>query len=194
MPDIVPNLHPMAVHFPIALLSLSAFFHVAAQLVRRKPAWAAHCAVLAHGTLWLGALAALVAVLFGWQAFNTVQHDDASHVVMLTHRSWALATLSVLVVLAGWDAWRSKVAAIPQWWMTAAVVGAWGLIVVTAWYGGELVYRHGLGVLSLPAAESGRPGHAHGAMRAGEPSHREVMPLAPEVHEQDHAEHEHAHD
>ena len=28
-----------------------------------------------------------------------------------------------------------------------------GLLMTTAWYGGELVYRHGIGVMSLPNAE-----------------------------------------
>ena len=28
MPEIIPNLHPLLVHFPIALISVSAFFHL----------------------------------------------------------------------------------------------------------------------------------------------------------------------
>lgn len=184
MPDIIPNLHPSLVHFPIALVSLSAFFHVAALLMRGKPACAAHCAVLAHSTLWLAAPAALVAVIFGWQAFNSVHHDDASHAAMLVHRSWALGTLAVLAVLAAWDAWRSKVNALPDWWFAVALVGAWAMVAVTAWHGGELVYRHGLGVMALPAAAQGEgQPHRHPAVtRDGTPA---AVPAAEkhEVHE-----------
>ncbi len=40
-------------------------------------------------------------------------------------------------------------------------------LAVTAWYGGELVYRHGLGVMALPKASDhthakGTPAHSHG--------------------------------
>jgi uncharacterized membrane protein len=154
MLEIIPNLHPLMVHFPIALISVSAFFHVAS-LAKRGNSYARYCAILAHGTLWLGALAAIPTVYFGWQAFNSVNHDEAGHAAMLVHRAWALGTAAVLVILAGWDAWRNKVETPPAWWFSSAVIGAWLLVAVTAWYGGELVYRHGLGVLSLPAAEAG---------------------------------------
>ena len=191
MPEIIPNLHPLMVHFPMALVSLSAFFHLGALAMRGKPDCATHCAVLAHSTLWLGAIATIPAVLFGWQAFNSVHHDDASRAAMLVHRSWALSTLAVLAALATWDIWRSKVTARPVWWFTTAVVGAWAMVAVTAWHGGELVYRYGLGVISLPAAESGRHGHAHGAVGSGEPAHAEAMPLSEAVHEHSHAERAH---
>ncbi|HSI94718.1 MAG: DUF2231 domain-containing protein [Methylophilaceae bacterium] len=192
MPEILPNLHPLMVHFPIALIALSAVFHIAAIATRGKSC-ATHCAILAHTTLWLGALAALPTVLFGWLAFNSVNHDEAGHVAMLAHRTWALATLAVLVVLAGWDAWRSKVDAVPAWWFAGAVIGAWGMVATTAWHGGELVYRHGLGVLSLPAAESGQMhGHARGdAMDAEEHPPAEAMHSDDDTHEHSHDGHAH---
>lgn len=192
MPEIIPNLHPLLVHFPIALVSVSAFFHVATLALRGNPACARHCVVLAHATLWLGALAALPTAFIGWQAFNSVNHDEAGHVAMLAHRAWALSTLAVLTVLAGWDVWRSKMDAIPAKWFAGAVVGAWGLIAVTAWHGGELVYRYGLGVMSLPVAETGHAqGHEHGAMSPGEENtHTNAMP---EGKAQEHSQHEHMH-
>lgn len=163
MIEIIPNWHPLLVHFPIALISVSAFFHLAARLLHNQPRCASHCSVLAHATLWLGALAAFPTVFFGWLAFNTVNHDEAGHAAMLLHRSWALATLLTLTFLAGWDAWRHKVDAVPTWPITGAVILAWGLVASTAWHGAELVYRHGLGVIAVPAhVESGGHEHRHG--------------------------------
>ncbi len=43
------------------------------------------------------------------------------------------------------------------------------LLAVTAYKGGELVYRHGLGVLSLPETHEGAPGPPHGHHHGGEP-------------------------
>jgi len=187
MPEIIPNLHPLFVHFPITLVSLSALFHVAAVATRGKPC-ATHCAILAHTTLWLGALAALPTVFFGWQAFNSVSHDEASHAAMLVHRTWALATLVLLLVLAGWDAWRSKVDTNPAIWFVALVIGGWGLVATTAWHGGELVYRHGLGVMSLPASE-GDHGHDHGHAH----EHPDTNATSTETHEDGHHHDDHQH-
>ncbi|CAG4884968.1 conserved membrane protein of unknown function [Georgfuchsia toluolica] len=190
MPEIIPNLHPLLVHFPIALLSVAAFFHVTAIGMRGKSC-ATHCAVVAHAALWLGALAALPAAFFGWQAFNSVNHDEAGHAAMLVHRSWALATLVLLAVLAGWDAWRNKVEAIPEGWFATAVIAAWAMVAVTAWHGGELVYRHGLGVMALPEAEAGHGSHNHGVMTNGEGHpHADVLP---EDNAHEHSPYEHTH-
>jgi uncharacterized membrane protein len=162
MIEVIPNWHPLLVHFPIALISLSAAFHLAARLLAKHPRWASPCAVLAHATLWLGALAALPTALLGWQASNMVDHDAAGHAAMLLHRTWALATLLVLIILAGLDTWRNKVDATPAWSFAGAVILAWMLVASTAWHGAELVYRHGLGVIAVTAAsESGEHKHGH---------------------------------
>ena len=71
---------------------------------------------------------------------------------MLTHRAWALSTLAVLAILAGWDwdVWRNKVDSSPAWWFTVAVIGAWSMIATTAWRGASLSPRIGGDVTTHP--------------------------------------------
>lgn len=153
MPEIFPNLHPFAVHFPIALIGVSVIFHFFAMLFRHH-AWSSPLAAAGHWAFWVGAFAATVAALTGWFASNSVNHDEAGHVAMLLHRSWALATLAAAIFLAGWDIWRSKGDRImPLWFLLPlGLVGA--MVMTTGWLGSELVYRHGLGVIALPQATS----------------------------------------
>lgn len=162
MPDIIPNWHPLLVHFPIALIAVSALFTLLAVLPRGEP-WRAEWAAAGRLTLRLGALAAVAAAAAGWQAFNTVSHDDAGHAAMLVHRGWALASLALIVLLALWDVLRARAGKGAHGAFAAMLVLALGGVAVTAWAGGELVYRHGLGVMALPQAdEEAGGGHEHG--------------------------------
>lgn len=168
--QIIPNFHPLVVHFPIAL-TLAAFLLSLIAYVRKSHTTAAQLAAAGHLTLWLAALGATIAVLFGWLAFNSVNHDDAGHAAMLLHRSWAIPTAIGLVLLAAWDAWKyriNQVISIPAILLLAVLSSA---VAVTAWLGGEVVYRHGIGVLTLPTNEGGHhnehgsPNHSDGASK-----------------------------
>lgn len=159
MIEIIPNFHPAFVHFPIAFVTAAGFLVVIGLSFKQQP-WAKQCLVFGRWMLWAAAIFAVIAAVFGWFAFNSVKHDDPGHVAMLEHRAWAIATLLLLVVLAGWDAWRNRAGALPTWWFASAMIVAWALVLTTAWHGAELVYRHGLGVMSLPKPEG--PGHSHG--------------------------------
>lgn len=169
MMAIIPNVHPLAVHFPIALSAVALFFQLGARLFSPRP-WAQQWAVVGHWLLWLAALSGLVAAFFGWQAFNSVEHDEAGHLAMLAHRAWALPSVAALLLLAGWDVWRQSAERVDSWWfvvLLAAVVAAIG---ATAWHGAELVYRHGLGVIQPPAKPESAQGVALEDARPAPPS------------------------
>ncbi len=156
MMTIVPNWHPMLVHFPIALTFSAALFGVAAVLAGQRPL-ATQWIAVSRWLLWLAALSALAAVAAGMFAFATVDHDDAGHAAMLRHRDAALASLGVLVILAlreGFCAIRGRAW---NWLSVLLLAGAAVALARTAWLGGELVYRHGIGVLPRPAASLPAP-------------------------------------
>ncbi|MBA2655303.1 MAG: DUF2231 domain-containing protein [Gammaproteobacteria bacterium] len=69
---------------------------------------------------------------------------------MINHRNWALPTAAAIFLLACWSVWRYiKNERISLMFIIALLVVE-GLLLSTAWRGRELVYRHGLGVMSLP--------------------------------------------
>ena len=192
--QIIPNLHPAVVHFPIALTVIAFLLSLAAYVRPSHPS-AAQLAAAGHFTLWLAAIGAAIAVLFGWLAYNSVNHDAAGHAAMLLHRSWAVPTAISLILLASWDAWKYRVHQLIPVPMLFILFLLSQSIAITAWLGGEVVYRHGIGVLSLPASEGTGHSHHHGGAQTTEHSHEDTaQPEAATGHQHDEAEgeqHEH---
>ena len=166
MIELIPNWHPVLVHFTVALLSLAAVLHWLA-LLPLPAGMRAEWKVVARWLLWLGALFAIATVVTGWLAYNSVAHDDASHAAMTIHRNWALTSLALFVVLALWSLWgrlqnRERSSGVAGMAFSLALAAGAILLSTTAWHGAELVYRHGLGVMSLPnsAAQESSPAQA----------------------------------
>jgi hypothetical protein len=83
---------------------------------------------------------------------------------MIDHRNWALGTTTLFLILAIWSFKRSQKAIAINWLIAAPLVIAAVLLGITGWKGAELVYRHGLGVMSLPKTGAHEhAGHEHGA-------------------------------
>lgn len=166
--EIIPNWHPVFVHFTIALLSVSVGFSLVESFVRKHPLHL-QLVTAARWNLWLGALAAIVTVIAGFDAFNSVPHNsETQHLAMLDHRKWALSTTALFLFLAIWslsaflrgkgDFRKSKNLVFVSLMTIAGL-----MLTVTGYKGAELVYRHGLGVIAMPAMEEGHHGHAdHG--------------------------------
>ncbi len=176
MIEIIPNWHPIFVHFTVALLSSSVLFFLLSRVdpaAARRERWL----TLGQWNLWLGVAISLLTVGAGIYAFNTVDHDTPSHEAMIEHRNWALPTFVYFLAMAVW-AWRDarRTLGVSTVFVAAMVLGA-GLLMSTAWHGAELVYRHGLGVMSLPKVEG--EGHAHEHAGGGEHAHAAPSGAAP---------------
>ncbi len=149
---IIPNWHPLLVHFTIALALTSSVFFVLTKLLPKR---ADTFTIVAKWTLWSAAFATVLTLLAGFAAFNSVAHDDTAHIVMKTHRLWALVAAAALFMVAIWS-YRSKTVSSM---LIAGSLIVTGLVGTTGYLGTELVYRHGLGVMRLP--DSTGEGHSH---------------------------------
>ena len=163
--EIIPNWHPLFVHFTVALVSLAAGLFAITPFMKSplKEQWQ----TVARWNLWFGAGFTIITGLAGLYAYNTVAHDTPSHAAMTEHRNWAIVTITLILTLAVWSIIRVRRNQTLGTVFIAAMVIAGGVLSVTAWHGGEVVYRYGLGVMSLPKVEG--EGHAH--EHAGETGH-----------------------
>ena len=153
---IEPNIHPILVHFTYAL-GISSALAYAGTLVLPGGRLRDSLRPAADWMLAIAAVAVIATVAAGFQAYYSVAHDGPSHEAMTTHRNWAVPSGLALLALAAWR-WVRRASAPGALFALASIVVA-GLLTVTAWWGGTIVYKYGLGVQSLPAASG--PGHDH---------------------------------
>jgi uncharacterized membrane protein len=178
-----PNLHVVLVHFPIGLLVTGTLIEVFSFLGWRTTGFR----IAGRWMILLGALLAIPTALSGLYAMSDVVRMEnpaapgsswnatlASSPVARDPDTWAMlqrhaflnggivAALGLIVVvwLSGSDEWRRKVH-LP---LTVLLVLGVGAAIVSAWYGGEVVYRKGVGVMegkamsAVPPAEAPRGG------------------------------------
>lgn len=158
MIEVIPNWHPLFVHFPIALLSMATLFFLALKIVDNYPL-KDQIKTFAFWNLWIGTGFAIIAATAGWFAYNSVAHDAPSHEAMTEHRNLALVTLTMFIFISLWSIkYYKKVKEVGIAFIIAMLIG-FSLLVSTGWHGSEAVYRFGLGVMSLPQVEG--EGHAH---------------------------------
>lgn len=146
--------HPVVVHLPLVGLLFAVLFDLVA-IQRHSTRWRDAATAL----WWIGFLGAAAAITTGLIAYNRVEHSDLGHEEMVLHRNLVLAAVAVLLITAIWR-WRrpySRGAAL------LGIVGALGLA-GAGYLGGNLVYRHGIGIPTetLEQIAHERGGHAHG--------------------------------
>jgi len=170
MIEIIPNWHPVFVHFTVALLSVSLGLFVVSRLVNCDQA-----VLVAKWNLWIGSAITLITVAAGLYAYNTVAHDTPSHEAMTEHRNLALFTVALLIPVLVWSVISHRKGRALGLAFVGLFVLQGALLASTAWHGGELVYRYGLGVMSLPKVDShDHAGHSHGGDEHDDHDHEHV--------------------
>jgi uncharacterized membrane protein len=158
------NIHPLVVHFPIALLVM--FFGVElAVTVFKQAQWR----TVASGLLYLGTLAAAIAVYFGLQAAETVAHSEAVHSIMEKHEDIGISIVGLALLLSLWRLFFKphKHLGMQSIYLLCAMTLTI-LIALGADLGGLMVYHYGVSVNnnqqsseSLAPSPASAPAHTH---------------------------------
>jgi uncharacterized membrane protein len=139
------NIHPLFVHFPIALWVGALVFEIVA-VARGSEDWHRSAA----RALYLGTLAAVFAVLTGWRAESSVPPFGAVRGVLSVHETLMLFATTI----AGWlclvALLKPRISGAAQKWFLAGLVVLMILVAIGADRGAEMVYRYATSV-NLPA-------------------------------------------
>jgi len=138
------HLHPMIVHFPIALLIVGFLFDIAGSITKRES-----FTQTAFYLIILGALGVIAAFITGDQAGSGITEEGALKQALENHEDAATLTIWIVSIAA---AFRIALVLLKKFKGVLKMVSlALFLIAVlaiarTGYYGGELVYKHAAGV------------------------------------------------
>lgn len=147
MPAWAPNVHPLLVHFPIALLVTAAVLDLVGCLLRRNRR-------LRDGATLLyvvGTLSALAAYLSGRSASQTIWLPGMAHAVVADHWTWAWRVVWFFGIVTALrlgllrSTRREPAAAVVVAFALSGLVGI-GLLRETSERGAQLVYQQRVGV------------------------------------------------
>ncbi len=153
------NIHPIFVHFPVAITFIALFFTLVAiifphkrELFKEMLMW----------SLLLGALAALTTAITGFYASREIPHNEAIHKIMEVHETYGIIIGASFLVLSLWMIIRRiKMQVGELVFLTIFLAALTGLVGYSASLGGKMVYEHGAGV--GPVMEMMRDQESHHA-------------------------------
>ena len=139
--EAVQNLHPLVVHFPVALLTLATLLYVVAWASKRD-AWA-------WPALWMlaiGTLAAAVAVWTGLRAGDGVMvAESVREHILIHHKQVMIAAFAMSVLLSAWALYAPPMPQRGRLIFLALAVVMASLIAKGADYGAWMVYGYSAG-------------------------------------------------
>ena len=141
----MPNPHPILVHFTIGLFVIAVIFDLLAHFTNKKS--------LENAGWWnllFSAAFSVIAVATGLSAEETVPHVDEVHKIIETHETLGLITMGIIIVLVLWRS-LNRTELPHKFRIVYLALGLAGLMTITAggYFGGEMVYRFGVGVTPI---------------------------------------------
>jgi len=130
--------HPMLIVFPLGLLATTVIFDII-YLVSNNSQWT----LVAYYMIGAGVIGGLAAAVFGWLDWIAIPRGTRARRIGLWHGAGNVVVLGLFIL--SWLLRRENPDVPPT---GAIVAGLSGVVIalVTAWLGGELVDRLGVGV------------------------------------------------
>jgi len=130
--------HPMLVHFPVALWTVAAGADITGWIYGWPESW-----LISFVCQALGVVIAALAMLAGFFDFAAISRDEPAQGVAVSHllamgTAWLLFIVSL--AMRGLPATNP-----PSIWATVTALVAWVVMAFGGWLGGRLVYEFGIG-------------------------------------------------
>ena len=132
-------IHPMLIVFPLGLLATAVIFDII-YLATRNPV----LATVSFYMITAGAAGGLLAAIFGFIDWMALPNGSRAKNIGLWH---GIGNVVIVVLFAvSWLLRGGNVNFVPDMLALILSFAGVGLALITAWIGGELVYRLGVGV------------------------------------------------
>lgn len=152
IPEWAPNIHPLLVHFPIAILGIAIFFDfISFFLSREKKWWTEEATAFLYG---VGAVAAIIVYYTGTLAADSVMLPAEAQSVLTEHADLAWITIwfygiyAVARIAATWWASEKHRLKFHVGFFLISLVGMYFLF-QTGDHGAQMVFKHGVGVKAV---------------------------------------------
>lgn len=160
IPEWAPSIHPMLVHFPIAILSIAILFDfISFFLPKKQKWWSSEATAFLYG---VGAVTAIIVYFTGQAAADIVFISAEAQTVLNTHADWALWTVwfySIYALVRILAVWRIPPEYSRSLHVISFVLSLAGLFLLyqTGDNGARMVFEHGVGVQAAEVEDSEEP-------------------------------------
>lgn len=163
------NVHPVFVHFPIALFPSALLLYSLGIILN----WRAAC-VAGRACLYLAMAGTVAAVVTGLMAHDTFPHNERIHHMMQIHKFLGLLIGLGSLLLAGWSFLHKAQQPKARYAFLALLVVVTGLVIQNGDLGARMVFVEGAAVKPAVSVITGGQDEAHSHQHDG--SENEEIP------------------
>jgi uncharacterized membrane protein len=177
LPEWAPNIHPMLVHFPIAILGIAILFDfLSFFLPKPKKWWTEESTAILYG---VGAAISVGVYFTGKAAADSVFLPAEAQSVLTTHADWALYTVwfygiyAVARILVTWKGREEHRLYYHIGFFALSLAGLF-MLVQTGDNGAKMVFKHGVGVQAVDIENPVQHNHETDHGESGEDAEKHV--------------------